>query len=408
MEIDYIMGPRTTEKAVGIASLQREIHQRLKEVKLNRIEYTPLRQALGNGIRAIRPGFQAYPVPTSATLRNKASIANKLYRGSMDTMASGGDIIDRYLRYPYLVKKRVKKGNVKHMPSHEFAYLFRFVKLEKVIITLHHLIPYVVSDFDNESSFFWRLNVKEMKKADRIITVSNFSKNEIVNHVGYPEAKIAVIYHGVDYERFKPAPRDEKLMSKYELPVDKKLILYVGSEHPRKNVPTLIKAFSKLKKVNEGVKLVKVGNPAWKNEREKLLRLIYELGLESEVLFLNYVPEEDLPKLYNAADLFVLPSLYEGFGVPLLEAMASGTPVVASNSSSIPELVGDAGVMVDPNDFEGLAQAMYKVLTNVNLSREMIQRGLRRANLFTWEKAAEQTLEVYKGVESLGQSSKKG
>ena len=400
MEIDYIIGPRTTEKAVGLASLQREIHRRLKEVKLNRIEYTPLRQTLGNGIRAIRPGFQAYPVPTSATLRKNASVANKLYRGSIDTMASGGDIIDRYLRYPYLVKKRVKKGNVKHMPSHEFAYLFKFVKLEKVIITVPHLIPYVVSGFDSESSFFWRLNVREMKKANRIITLSNFSKNEIVKHAGYPEAKIAVIYYGVDHERFKPAPRDEKLMSEYKLPVDEKLILYVGSEHPRKNVPTLIKAFSKLKKVKEGVKLVKVGSAAWKNEREKLLRLIYELGLESEVLFLNYVPEEDLPKLYNAADLFVLPSLYEGFGVPLLEAMASGTPVVASNSSSIPEVVGDAGVMVDPNDVDGLAEAMYKVLTSSGLSQKMIQRGLRRAKLFTWEKAAEQTLEVYREVDS--------
>lgn len=141
--------------------------------------------------------------------------------------------------------------------------------------------------------------------------------------------------------------------------------------------------------------MLKIGNPQWPKAREKLEKLIKELNLKEDVIFLGYVPTEELPKFYNAADLFVYPSLYAGFGLPPLEAMACGTPVITSNLSSLPEVVGNAGIMINPYDKNQLVKAMYKVLTDKNLRENLIKKGLERAKIFNWEKAARETLRVY-------------
>ena len=173
-------------------------------------------------------------------------------------------------------------------------------------------------------------------------------------------------------------------------------ILFVGNISPRKNILALLQAFNKLKKRGIKHKLVIAGK---KDQRyEQVLKTLNELNLGGEVIFTGYVPEEDLPKLYNAADLFVYPSLYEGFGLPILEAMACGTPVVASNVSSLPEVAGDAGLLVNPQDVDALTNAMYKVLTDDKLKESLIDKGLERAKFFSWEKTARETLEVYKEV----------
>ncbi|MEA3458002.1 MAG: glycosyltransferase family 1 protein, partial [Candidatus Thermoplasmatota archaeon] len=131
---------------------------------------------------------------------------------------------------------------------------------------------------------------------------------------------------------------------------------------------------------------------------KEIFETINKLNLQNDVVFTGYVSDEDLPALYNAADLFVYPSIYEGFGLPPLEAMACGTPVITSNTSSLPEVVGDAGIMVDPPDVDRLADAMHEVLTNEGLRANMIKKGLGRAEMFSWEKCARETLEVYEEV----------
>lgn len=139
-----------------------------------------------------------------------------------------------------------------------------------------------------------------------------------------------------------------------------------------------------------------VGKKGWKYK--SIFETVDILNLQKDVIFSDYVPDEYLTLLYNAADLFVYPSLYEGFGLPPLEAMACGTPVITSNTSSLPEVVGDAGVMIDPYDVDGLAKAMFEVLTNEGLREDMRKKGLKRAKLFSWEKTAKETLKIYEEV----------
>lgn len=218
---------------------------------------------------------------------------------------------------------------------------------------------------------------------------------DIIRYFKIPENKIKVIYLGVD-EDYKPLSETEirKVRQKYHL--NYPFILYVGSLISHKNIPTLIKAFYKLKKYGLPHKLVITGKRGWKYKN--IFEIISKLNLQKDVVFTGYVQREDLPALYNAADLFVYPSLYEGFGLPPLEAMACGTPVITSNTSSLPEVVGNAGIMVDPYDIDGLAKAMYEVLTNEGLRAELRKRGLERAKMFSWKKTAEETLNVYKGI----------
>jgi glycosyltransferase involved in cell wall biosynthesis len=157
----------------------------------------------------------------------------------------------------------------------------------------------------------------------------------------------------------------------------------------------LIKAFAQLKKKIPGIKMVKIGESQGYRGRENILKLINDLHLQEDVIFVGYVPEEDMPKWYNAADILVYPCAYAGFGLPPLEAMACGTPVITSNTTSLPEVVGDAGIMINPQDIELMADEMYDVLTNDTLKDNMTNKGLKRAKLFNWDKAAHKTLNIY-------------
>ena len=226
---------------------------------------------------------------------------------------------------------------------------------------------------------------------DLIITGSLSAKRDIIRFLGLPSKKIVVIPNGVD-ERFRPVNDKGKISSireKYNLP--DKFILFVGTIEPRKNIELLIEAFSRLK---GEYKLVIAGAFGWKFEGvQKKVRV---LRLRGQVHFTGYIPDEDLPLVYNAATIFVYPSLYEGFGFPPLEAMASGVPVVTSTSSSLPEIVGDSGLSVDSHDVEGLKNAMKRLLDDEGLRKELRGKGFLRAKKFSWEECAKRTLEVYR------------
>jgi len=243
------------------------------------------------------------------------------------------------------------------------------------------------------------LTPRSVKKADSIIAISESTRRDIVETFGIPEEKVAVTYLGVDHEVFRPV-EDVRLKggikAKYGIHGD--FILYVGKIQPQKNLTTLIRAFRELtmNAALSGYKLVISGNKGW--AFDEVFATVKALRLENEITFTGYVSEEDLPLLYSAAKLFVYPSLYEGFGIPLLEAMACGTPVITSNISSLPEVVGDAGILVNPTDRDELAFAMQSVLKSGSLQREMKLKGLARARLFTWGETARRTLQVYEGT----------
>jgi glycosyltransferase involved in cell wall biosynthesis len=227
-------------------------------------------------------------------------------------------------------------------------------------------------------------------KARRIITISESTKRDTVRLLGVSSEKVDVIYCGVD-KAFCPLPERKVASFRQKRGLPERIILFVGTIEPRKNVARLVEAYSRLK--DGQVKLVIGGARGWLYE--EIFARVEELELTGDVLFPGYIPSNELPLWYNAAELFVYPSLYEGFGLPPLEAMACGTPVITSNVSSLPEVVGEAGLTVDPMDSERLAETMNQVLSDEVLRQSMRERGLARAGCFSWAKAARETVGVY-------------
>ena len=300
-----------------------------------------------------------------------------------------------YAWHPYLIKKlRRCKLDIIHNPAQIPTF---FKSKKKYILTIHDITPFIFSEEHRlgRPLIYKLLLPRTLKTADKIITDSNSTKNDLINYFNIPEEKIRVILLAAD-EKFKPLNNKEIREAKQKYSLNFPFILYIGTLEPRKNIPSLIKAFYKLKKKTLQYKLVITGKKGWKYK--EIFETIDKLNLQNDVVFTGYVSDEDLPALYNAADLFVYPSIYEGFGLPPLEAMACGTPVITSNTSSLPEVVGDAGIMIDPCNVDGLADAMYEVLTKAGLRANMIKKGLERAEMFSWEKCARETLEVYEEV----------
>lgn len=233
-----------------------------------------------------------------------------------------------------------------------------------------------------------------MRKARRVITVSESSKRDIIKFYGVSEEKLRVT-HAAPGPLFGPGAGDGQshaVVDRYAQ--GRRYILAVGNLQPRKNLKRLIEAYALL--VGTGAiehDLLLVGKPQWR--ATDLLETVRRLGVESRVRFTGYVPDDVLPALYRGADLFVYASLYEGFGLPILEAMACGTPVVTSNTSSMPEVAADAAQLVDPYSVEQIAGAIVSVVSDQELARSLRQRGLARAAQFSWVKTARETLDVY-------------
>ena len=284
-----------------------------------------------------------------------------------------------------------REPDVIHLPNQNFARYAVF-RRRPFIVTVHDLIRFRFS-FDRESlveRILLRVDTHALKRADHIIATSRHTAGDLVRHLGIPEERITPIYNGVNHGVFTPNSHR---------PLDEPYVLYVGSERPRKNLVRLLEAFAELKKELPNLKLVKVG-PAGRTVRYRRAteRIVERLGLHGEVTFHDYVPEEELAAFYRAAALLAYPSYYEGFGLPPLEAMCSGCPVVTSDTSSLPEVVGDAGILVSPHETGGWVRAMRRVLTDGQLREEMVRRGIERARDFSWDKAARATEEVYRKV----------
>lgn len=264
------------------------------------------------------------------------------------------------------------------------------------VTTIHDLHSVVQNNLWAGYQLYRRILLSlSCRRADRVIAVSNHTKKDIVKLFGVSESRIDVIYHGVgeDFKRLDSDVCREYMAKRFGVADD--YLLCLGQFKPRKNVRGLIRAFHRLKRRPGGIhhKLVLAGEEGWMEN--DVVRLIRELGLSEDTMILGYVPQSDLPLLYNAASLFVYPSFYEGFGLPILEAMACGVPVVCSNATSLPEVAGDAAIQVDPHDLSALAGAIRAVLTRPCLREELVQKGLVRARAFSWQDTARKTLQVY-------------
>ena len=234
-----------------------------------------------------------------------------------------------------------------------------------------------------------------LRACDRIIAISESTKRDAVRLYGIPEEKI-VVTHLAAEDRFRPADPDRVAEVRGRFGLPPRFLLYVGTIEPRKNLDVLLGALLQLKGRGRDVPLVVAGRLGWLYDG--FLAKIRSLGLESLVLLPGFVPDDDLPALYTAAEAFVYPSVYEGFGIPVLEAMGCGTPVLCSDASSLPEVAGDGGILLPPGDPAAWAEAIARLTEEPALRRELRERGFRQASRFRWEETARRTWEVYRAT----------
>jgi glycosyltransferase involved in cell wall biosynthesis len=236
-----------------------------------------------------------------------------------------------------------------------------------------------------------------LRRANRVIAISANTKRDLVTMFGASPEKITVVYCGIDSAFAPPRDRNAVAALRAQRRLPEKMILFVGTIEPRKNVARLIRAFARARRAARlPHRLVLVGARGWKYTQVDAV--IEQEEVKDDVIFAGYVPQDELPLWYQAAELFAYPSLYEGFGLPPLEAMACGTPVVASNAASLPEVVGDAALQVAPEDEIALADAMARALTDGALREQMIARGFAQAAQFSWTRAARETAGIYRAV----------
>lgn len=234
-----------------------------------------------------------------------------------------------------------------------------------------------------------------LSRADAVISVSSDATKRLIDFRRVRPDKITTIHHGVD-DAFVPEysqVQRERVCRLYNLP--EKFILFVGQLYPMKNLAGIIRGFAGIRD-RLPHKLLVVGTPVSKYQKD--LALVGKLGLSQDVRFVGRVPDQDLPLFYNLADLFLFPSLYEGFGIPLLEAMASGCPVITSTAGSCPEVVGDAALTVNPHDTTEISEAIFRLAADEALRKDLRRKGLRRVQEFTWTRAAHETLKLFKRV----------
>jgi glycosyltransferase involved in cell wall biosynthesis len=270
------------------------------------------------------------------------------------------------------------------------------LKKARLVVTIHDLSYLVYPEFHTRANvrFSKQQTTMAAKYAAKIIAVSHHTKKDLINYYSIPEERIHVIYEAARKTYYPERDINFIQSSLMRLNIYKNFILFVGSLEPRKNVTTLIKAYAEyLKADSDQYLLVIAGGRGWLND--EIYALVTELGLQRHVRFLGYVQESDLRCLYSVAKVFVYPSVYEGFGLPPLEAMACGAPVITSQTSSLPEVVGDAAILIDPYSVEELLHAIRTVLLYDDLRLQLRRKSLERAKLFSWMRTAQETLAVY-------------
>lgn len=278
---------------------------------------------------------------------------------------------------------------------HGPAYALPLICPTRSVVTIHDLSFFLYPRaFNRGNRLYLRLMTRlSAQRADAVIAVSEHTRQDVIRLLGVPADHVYAVPNGVG-PMFRPLPQPEVKAFRAAHQLPEQFILCISTIEPRKNLATLIRAYALLGETTHG--LVIGGGRGWKYE--SVFALAEELGLQDRVRFPGFLRYSELSRWYNAADVFVFPSLYEGFGLPPLEAMACGTPVVTSNASSLPEVVGTAGLLVNPTDTEGLADAIHRVINSAGLAASMATRGRARADRFSWRASADRTARVYERI----------
>lgn len=279
---------------------------------------------------------------------------------------------------------------------HETSFIAPFIKNCPIVTTVYDTaFVHIPSCYNYRTKMYLRSSFAgSLRRSDAVIAISEATKKDIIDTFSVSPDKIGVVHAGVDeiYRIYDDKEKKEEVKKIYG--IEKDFILCVSAISPRKNFVRLVKAFSLLRREKRiDAQLVFAGQQAW--QAEEVSRQVRSSGLDSDVVFCGYVPKEHLLCLYNTARVFAFPSLYEGFGLPILEAFACGCPVIASNVSSMPEVCGDAALLVDPRDIEDLAYAIYKLVSDEPFREDLIKKGLERVKKFSWEKASKETVALY-------------
>lgn len=286
---------------------------------------------------------------------------------------------------------------------HGPAVFLPLVKLGfKTVVTIHDLVSFLFPQtVPRKYSLYMQLMTRlSARFADGIIASSESTRQDLSKHLRIHPEKIKVIHLAVDesFKRVEDREQIQKILEKYK--IDSEFVLFIGNLEPRKNLTRLFEAFAIAYSKISSYKLVVAGTRGWLYS--DIFETVARLNLSDKIIFTGYIDAEDLPALYSAAQVFVLPSLYEGFGLPILEAMSCGAPVITSNMGSIPEVAGDSAILVDPYDIKAIAESLLEVFSNRQLREEMMEKGLRRAKNFSWARVAEETLGVYNEVYNRG------
>jgi glycosyltransferase involved in cell wall biosynthesis len=282
------------------------------------------------------------------------------------------------------------QGDVYHAPD----FIPPFVRRVPAVVTIHDLAFLKWPDLlTAPSRRYYGQVARAVRSADRVIAVSARTRDDLIELVDAPAHRIEVVYEAAD-ARFRPVEAGAVAAVRARLGLPERYFLFVGTREPRKNLRRLLEAFALLADEPEAPDLVIAGRNGWLSEDLEGQAAL--LGIAPRVRFTGGVADEDLPAVYSGASAFVLPSIYEGFGLPTLEAMACQTPVIASTGGSLPEIVGDAALLVDPFDVAALGAAMRRIWREPALRQEMVERGRARARQFSWRRAAEETLDVYR------------
>jgi glycosyltransferase involved in cell wall biosynthesis len=350
------------------------------------------------------PGFRAYTIGLVEELLRAGGHEYTLLHHGHDAFYDGKPHVYEpgVDGFPWLTQNRLRQYrlpawldrqgfDIVHDTSY-FAPFLRWTKFARVM-TIGDLTPIVTKTHPRKQILYHRFLIPVLAhRAHRILTFSECSKRDIVRLFRISPHKVKVSHLAADH-RFRPMPANEVAAASDRLRLPRRFLLHVGTIEPRKNIDNLIRAYAAALPALGDTNLVLVGRQGWMMGH--LPALIKQSGVEGRVSVRHDITDEDLPLVYNASLAVTYPSLYEGFGLPPLEAMQCGVPVLASNSSSLPEVVGDAAITIDPASVDEIATGMVSLVTNERLREDLASRGIERAHTFTWRRCAEETLEAY-------------
>lgn len=333
--------------------------------------------------------------------KSRARVSAKIV--TCDRIASSGlgEELTNYFRYPFVVNKQACNADINHITSQEFAYLNFSGGLKNCVVTVHDIFPITLDAPYTRFNYKWRihLGLQGIRKAKAVICNSQFTKDSIVNK-GVDPKKCIVIPMGFDSKKYglRSYSQYKSLYKQLNLDENKRYVLHVGSENERKNMIRLMQAFAILKKKNKDVILLRVGK--LQNDAHHLLveKEIEKLGVKDSVKYVGQLNDEDLVRIFNLSDIFVFPSLYEGFGMPVIEAFACGCPVVSSTGPPLKEIARDAALLANPKSVKDIAKKMDVLLNTAPLQKELSEKGLKYAEEYAWKNVAKKTEEVYESV----------